>query len=168
MALVILTGASGAGKTTIAHEIKRTLEGTQCLFFDSIGVPSFEEMVAKHGSREGWQRATTFAWLRKISAECDLSRPILFEGQARISFIREALEAYPVADASVILIDCSDEVRTSRLRHDRNQAELANEQMMDWAAYLRAEANNAGVSILDTSKQCLAESVEHVRMHLLR
>jgi dephospho-CoA kinase len=168
MGLVILTGASGAGKTSIAQEIKQTLKGVQCLFFDSIGVPSLEEMIAKYGSGEGWQRAMTLEWLRKIGTEYDLSRPILFEGQARISFICEALETYPIANASVILVDCSDDIRSNRLKNERNQPELANAQMMNWAAYLRAEAKTADISILDTSRQSLAESVEHVKMHLLR
>lgn len=125
MGLTILTGASGAGKTTIAREIERTLPSVQCLFFDSIGVPPFDEMIAKYGSGEAWQRAMTIEWMRKIHSEYDLSRPILLEGQARVSFIREAPQAHPIPNTSVILVDCNDEIRSSRLKNIRHQPELA-------------------------------------------
>lgn len=55
---IVVTGASGVGKTTLVRAIEeRGLEGVRCYYFDSIGVPSSEEMVARFGSGEGWQEA---------------------------------------------------------------------------------------------------------------
>jgi shikimate kinase len=54
MPLVILIGASGSGKTTIARAIQeRYAESVDVFFFDRIGVPSIEQMIARYGSGEG-------------------------------------------------------------------------------------------------------------------
>ena len=42
---VVLTGASGSGKTTIAHRIEAELPEITGLRFDTIGVPSAEVMA---------------------------------------------------------------------------------------------------------------------------
>jgi len=53
MRLVILTGASGSGKTSIADAIKAERpELVEVEHFDSIGVPSSETMVAAWGPGE--------------------------------------------------------------------------------------------------------------------
>ena len=161
MSLVILTGASGAGKTSIAKEIEKDSR-VLCLFFDSIGVPAIEEMIAKHGSPENWQRWATIEWMRQIQSY-ESSKPILFEGQARIAFLTEALSLHPVENSSVVLVDCDDLTRTKRLSRDRKQPELATEQMMNWAAFLRREAQAAKITIVDTSTQSLGESVDQIK-----
>jgi hypothetical protein len=43
-----------------------------------------------------------------------------------------------------MLVDCNDETRARRLVANRNQLELANAAMMNWAACLRREAQEAG------------------------
>jgi hypothetical protein len=45
---------------------------------------------------------------------------------------------------------------------DRRQPELANADMMNWAAYLRREAIENGCEILDTSGRTPEESVAHL------
>ena len=48
MRLVILIGASGSGKTTIARAIEhRYPDEVEVLYFDRIGVPPVEEMIAE-------------------------------------------------------------------------------------------------------------------------
>ena len=50
MAFVILTGASGSGKTTIAEAVAaRYGEQVEVYHFDSIGVPSPGPMIANYG-----------------------------------------------------------------------------------------------------------------------
>jgi dephospho-CoA kinase len=158
MPLIVLTGASGSGKTAIAEAIETGRPGLVDVFrFDGIGVPSLEAMVG-----EAWQRATTLDWLARIAALHALDRPVLFEGQMRLAFVREGLLSAGIAGARVVLVDCDDETRTHRLLTHRNQPDLANPNMMNWAAFLRREAQADGYEVLDTSKISLEAGVEHV------
>jgi RNase adaptor protein for sRNA GlmZ degradation len=161
--LIVLTGASGSGKTAIADAIETRHPGLADVFrFDRIGVPSPEAMVKGWGSGEAWQRATTLTWIARIAALRSSKRPVLFEGQMRLAFVQEGLKSAGVADSRLILLDCDDETRMHRLVAHRNQPELANPTMMNWAASLRREAHAGGYDVLNTSKLSLEQGVEHV------
>jgi hypothetical protein len=152
--LVILTGASGSGKTTLARAVKQeNLLNCEVVFFDSVGVPSDEEMLAfgdGHQPGGAWQRATTISWMERIAVMLRAGASVLFEGQMRIAFIQEALAITGIEGARIILVDCADATRFARLHGERNQPELANDDMMSWSGYLRDEALNTGCEILDT------------------
>jgi hypothetical protein len=165
--LVILTGASGAGKTALArHFLKHHAELCDVFFFDSVGVPSLEVMEAEYGSPEAWQRAMTLQWIARIQPILSGDRPVLFEGQMRIAFLQEALSAQQVSGAHIVLVDCDDAVRTERLHLDRLQPELANPTMMNWARYLRREAVETGAEILDTGVLSFEDCVARVNLLL--
>jgi RNase adaptor protein for sRNA GlmZ degradation len=165
MSLVILTGASGSGKTTIATEFsKRHSTVAQTCFFDSIGVPTPDEMVSQFGSGEEWQRLKTMDWLLEINARLSAS-PILFEGQMRLGFIHEAAKSARISNYTAILVHCDDQTRRHRLSAGRRQAHLASDEMMNWAHYLWEESRWRGDKILDTSNITVSEAVEIVRQH---
>ncbi|HKD61781.1 MAG TPA: hypothetical protein VKB47_15060 [Terracidiphilus sp.] len=54
-------------------------------------------------------------------------KTVLFEGQMRIAFVREALTAFEIKNARILCVECDDSTRARRLIHDRLQPELANE-----------------------------------------
>lgn len=167
--LLILTGASGAGKTTLARAIQASLPNCEVLFFDSIGVPSAEVMATydgDYGAGGGWQRAMTIQWMQRIAPLLKSGNKILFEGQMRIAFIEEAIAATGITDAHIVLVDCSDAVRTARLTHDRHQPGLANEKMMNWGNFLRDEAKQKGYEILDTGSIPSKRIVDHLIQYL--
>jgi dephospho-CoA kinase len=157
--LLILTGASGAGKTTIVSRLRR-LSDACFLHFDAIGVPSAEDMTREHGSPQAWQRAKAREWLLRIRDEHLPHSPVVFEGQVRIRYLQEAIAEFGIQGVRIVLVDCDDHARKSRLINERNQPELANQQMMDWAQFLRREAHAWNVSILDTTALTVTESVE--------
>lgn len=162
MALVIMTGASGSGKTAIAEASEIDKPSIAVFRFDSIGVPTAEVMAAfgeGHQPGGAWQRAMTFRWIERIAPILAAGNQVLFEGQMRIAFIREALCAAGIENARILCVDCDDATRRKRLTHDRLQPELASESMMNWARFLRQEALEAGCNFLDTTHLCLAESV---------
>jgi shikimate kinase len=164
---VILIGASGSGKTTIAQTIERRYGDAVDVFsFDQIGVPSVERMVAEHGSGEGWQRAKTIEWMARLAPLSHSGRPLLFEGQTRLSFLAEGARAAGDPAYRPILVDCDDITRAARLTLERKQPDLANQEMTDWARYLRHEAMRCGCEILDTSVRSLDDCVGHVMERL--
>ena len=92
--LVVLTGASGGGKTTIALEVERAHPEFTVFRFDTVGVPSADVMATfGTGYQPGgaWQRAMTLQWFERIRSLIDEGHSVLFEGQMRIAFIQEAL-----------------------------------------------------------------------------
>jgi adenylate kinase family enzyme len=155
--LYFVIGASGSGKTSAVRELERTdRSGLKTFFFDSIGVPSPEERNEKWGSGDGWQRAMTIKWVKRIKSELANSKALL-DGQTRPSFIAEACDTNNVRLYKVILIDCSDDVRRARLLR-RGQPELADQRMMDWARYLLRKTTEIGGEIIHNDDLSIAET----------
>jgi adenylate kinase family enzyme len=165
--LVVLTGASGSGKTTLAKALAAQREpGLEVLFFDSIGVPSADQMISEFGSGEAWQRAKTIDWMKRIADIMRTGTSVVLEGQMRIGFIEEAVASAGISDARIILVDCNDDVRARRLRADRAQPELANPTMTEWARFLRDEAQRRGHEILDTSEVAPDACTARIRRYM--
>lgn len=163
MSLIVLIGASGSGKTTLARAIEqRHADAVDVFYFDRIGVPSEEQMIAECGSGEAWQRARTIEWMVKLAALGAARRPVLFEAQTRLAFLQEGAQAAGNCAYTPILVDCEDEIGSRRLVLERKQPELANERMMSWARYLRREAQRHGCEVLDTSILPLEHCIRHV------
>lgn len=164
--LIILTGASGSGKTTIVNSLKTN--PALCYLnlvthsFDSIGIPPINEMIDSCGSIENWQRTQTHLWIERIQSESAKYDYVVFEGQMRIAFIKEALKKNNLQGSQIILIDCTDSVRRTRLIEHRNQPELVNDEMLQWAQFLRAEAAEATICQVDTSFLSAQEAAQAV------
>jgi hypothetical protein len=152
--ILVVTGASGAGKTTAVRALEaRALPGVACFYFDSIGVPSPEEMERTFGfgGGERWQAHATAEWLARLDADPSDATVAVLDGQTRPSFVLDATDRAPNSTLSVVLLDCSSEMRTDRLTGGRGQPELANERMDNWAVYLRGQADALGLPVIDTT-----------------
>lgn len=156
--LFVITGASGAGKTTAVNNVeKMNPENISFCYFDSIGVPSTEEMNEKFGGPEAWQKMSTEVWIQKIITDYVSDEIVMLDGQIRLSFIIEICKNLAVENYEIVLFDCNDEVRKERLI-SRGHADLANDGMMGWATYLRKEANTLNAHIIDNSDLTQEES----------
>ncbi len=147
--VVFLIGASGVGKTAVASVLEEREPWLGNTFYsDSIGVPSPEEMEQWPGGGEGWQKWATEQWVSKL-AERDAPLQLL-EMQTRPSFILPAVEPFPGLHPTIVLLGCSTEVRRFRLTELRQQPDLANSRMENWAIYLRGQADALGLPVIQT------------------
>ena len=161
--IVVVTGASGAGKTaTVAALASRAIAGVRCFHFDSIGVPGPEVMGREHGGPEGWQAQATADWLTRLAALEGDVRVAVLDAQTRPSTVLGHQAARPPWDAQVVLLDCAPAVRAARLRGPRRQPELATARMDTWAAYLRGQADALGLRVIDTTALTVAEATHHL------
>jgi ABC-type nitrate/sulfonate/bicarbonate transport system substrate-binding protein len=58
--------------------------------------------------------------MERIAPVVASGRPVLFEGQMRLAFIREALAAQGIKHARVVLVECDDATRTARFGCSRS------------------------------------------------
>lgn len=159
-ALLVVTGASGAGKTTLVRALNaRRLPGVGCYFFDDIGVPSPDEMVRVYGGGSQWQAAATEQWIQRLARNDDGVDVAVLDAQVRPSFVRDALERSAIRHARIVLVDCGYDERNARLRGPRGQPELATAEMDRWAAYLRGQADALGLPVIDTTGQGIENGV---------
>jgi len=165
--IFFVIGASGSGKTAAIKEVERmNLPDLRFFYFDSIGVPSFDDMVKEFGSGDEWQRAKTKEWVARLKKE-SANNSVVLDAQTRPSFIDEACRELSIKDYEIILLDCSDEVRRKRLGN-RRQPELADERMMSWARYLKDACQNGVCEIIDNTDQTRTETVSSLANYLRR
>jgi|SRR3989344_4479479 len=152
--IVWLTGASGVGKTTLLSCLKEKHSkenNWEFIKFDSIGVPSAEDMVKEYGSGENWQCAKTYEWIGKMVNGYPGKEVIIMDGQANLEFIKKGFEKQNFKDYQIVLIDCEQDVMINRLIDERQQAWLADEDMKNWLKFLRRQAQDFGAPIIETS-----------------
>src|SRR6185312_589998 len=149
-AILVVTGASGSGKTAAVRALEeRNLEGLRCFYFDSIGVPSTEEMDREFGGGEARQEEATRRWIKRLVSESDSGTVSILDGQTRPSFVRAALAGGESKHLGIVLLECSPAVRRARLAQ-RGQPELATLRMDNWAAYLRGQADALDLQVIET------------------
>ena len=158
--MVLLTGASGAGKTHLAYALEKQLDLAKAhvAYFDSIGIPDSEQMVLEYGSGDKWQEAKTHEWIADLGAKKDKAL-IVFEGQYNPKFALEGCKKAGVSNYILCVVHCDEAVREKRLSVNREQPELINEDMRNWARFLHAKTVELEVEVLDTSQSRVSENI---------
>ena len=153
--LIILTGASGSGKTATARLLgRRALWEGNTYHLDDIGVPTGAGWELFE-SGESWQNWATTRWIDYLATR-DANLQLL-DAQTRPRFILDAAAAHADLQTTIVLLDCSPDVRRHRLVALRDRAELANPRMENWASYLRDQAKELGIARIDTSLMSVEE-----------
>jgi hypothetical protein len=161
--ILVVTGASGAGKTAAVQALEaRAVPGVRCFYFDSIGVPPTDVMERDYGGGEQWQASTTADWLARLGNLPEDVRVAVLDGQTRPSFVFSGAARAAPRTVHVALLDCSPDVRAARLHGPRQQPELANSRMDEWAAYLRGQADALNLAVIDTSLLTVTESADQL------
>lgn len=152
-AILVLTGASGAGKTTMLHAIA-ALEtpGVACFRCDVI----YQELSAEvRSDGEVAQDAILEHWVKHVLSEPVIELAVL-DTQIRPHKAIALLRRLGIAWSQVVLVECERGEREARLCGPRGQPELANPQMECWAAYLRGQADALGLDSIVTSGDAAA------------
>ena len=163
--VIFITGSSGAGKTTLLKVLECDTTRLKNVFhyFDSIGVPTVEEMNKVYGSGSEWQKAMTYHWVWRIQQQDADKEMVILEGQINLDFIVAACRGWGIHDYRIVLVHCDDVIRHQRLAEFRQQPELIYQGMDHWAQYLRQQALAHQALILDSGKLSIQEMVAKIK-----
>lgn len=146
-AIIVLTGASGSGKTTIAFGLKElNIAGVESINCDRVKIETPENIDLGES-----QALILRYWIDRLSNDEEDHNIKLYvlDTQIRPHLAQSVFSELGVQYTKVILVDCEHDVRHRRLRELRNQPELVNHQMDCWAAYLRGQADALNLPIID-------------------
>jgi dephospho-CoA kinase len=154
-AVLVLTGASGAGKTTLTLKLNElAIPGVMGINCDRVKIEVDE--TADPADRQAKILRYWISYL--IQPETGIELAVL-DTQIRPHKALEVLHEAAIEYAQIVLVDCDAVIRNKRLHVDRCQPELANPQMDCWAAYLSGQAHALRLSIIDTSNNALEKSL---------
>lgn len=150
-----ITGVSGSGKTALLEFLAKECNETDIVFlhFDAVGVPSASARMRDYGPHETWLKITIDSWITTIKAQYMSYRMVVLEGSMNLTVLQEAIQKHHLKNYEILLIDCDQEIRHHRLIKLRNQPELVNAEMDNWAKCLLKEAKDMKIDIFDTSDQ---------------
>ena len=154
-AILVLTGASGAGKTTLIHKLNAlAIPGVEGINCDRVKIEAHKTA----GSTDQQAEILRY-WISQLSQQEKRIELAVLDTQIRPHRALEVLNQAGILHAQIVLVDCDPAKRNERLHMDRSQPELANPQMDCWAAYLRGQADALNLSIIDTSNEPIDKSL---------
>lgn len=135
--LLVLTGSSGAGKTTLSFAIADLLPGSTVHEFDEVGVP--DPPIPPH-----WRNEMTEHWIRRALEYQEAGTDLVLSGNSPLGEILAAPSAPLLDGIAVCLIDVADRERRQRLaaRDGGRWDEAELDAFCGWAAWHREHARD--------------------------
>ena len=166
--VIFINGASGAGKTSIVNELARQNADQEIAFlhFNSSPMPSEEEMIEKFGSGSAWQEYKTYQEIKNIATKYSHMKSVIIEGQSNFDFIIGAFKAFHIYNYEIILIYCADNIRHLRLKMERNQPHLINQDMDNWSKFLFNQAIKYHSPVINTSNCVLEKVILEIKQYM--
>jgi dephospho-CoA kinase len=156
-AILVLTGASGAGKTTLILKLNElAIPGVKGINCDRVKIEVNDPADQQTEILRYW-----LSHLSQPDTEIELA---VLDTQIRPHRALEILSHAAIEYAQIVLVDCDPIKRNERLDMERGQPELANPQMDCWAAYLRGQADALKLSIIDTSNDPIDRSLVELEL----
>ena len=159
-AILVLTGASGAGKTTLTFKLNElALPGVKGINCDRVRIEV--DVTAASTDR---QADILRYWISHLSQpETGIELAVL-DTQIRPHRALEVLSEAAIDYTQIVLVDCDPVKRNQRLHMERASPELANPRMDCWAAYLRGQADALKLSIIDTTNGPMDKSLGELEL----
>jgi len=155
-AILVLTGASGAGKTALTLKLNELgIPGVDGINCDRVRLEVDETLDASDR-----QAAILRHWIAQLTREDTKIEVAVLDTQIRPHRALEVLNQTGIEHAQIVLVDCDPLIRNERLHLKRFQPELANPRMDCWAAYLRGQADALNLSIIDTTDDPIEKSLQ--------
>ena len=114
-------------------------------------------MIRDYGSPERWQKHQTQYLINK--AVTLPNETVFIEGSTDPSFVEESCLKAKLKSYNIILISCSQRQMEKRLRENRNQPELINQDMKNWHQYLLDQARRNNYPVLDNTGLTVEQSL---------
>ena len=159
-AILVLTGASGAGKTTLINKLNvLAIPGVEGINCDRVKLEA-------HKTADSTDRQAEILryWISQLSQQETRIELAVLDTQIRPHRALEVLHQAGIVYTQIVLVDCDPVKRNERLHMDRGQPELANPRMDGWAAYLRGQADALNLSIIDTSNDSIDKSLNELEL----
>ncbi|MEM9836970.1 MAG: AAA family ATPase [Bacteroidota bacterium] len=154
--IIVITGASGVGKTTTLKALAERIPAEKSVHFfhiDELVQPNWDEIE----DTSKWQEETTLELLTMIVKTARVKGGhVIFEGSIDIKYYLQGFRKNDYANYKIILFDCSPTVMQNRLIQ-RGQPELYHQDMINWLNYLRKDAKERKIKIIDTGNASIDE-----------
>src|SRR5713101_2643512 len=128
--LLLVTGASGSGKSACLPGLRQVLPDIEWHDFDEVGVPA--------SCTSEWCQRTTEHWLAEAIRHEQRRLSMSVVGGAILGEVLACPSAPEVKSIHVALLDCHDWTRIDRLR--KRGTHGATQDMLNWAAWQRMHA----------------------------
>jgi dephospho-CoA kinase len=166
--IILIIGASGSGKTTLLKELEKKLPAQQVVafYFDDVGVPSMQTMIQEYGSGEMWQKTMTELWIAK-AAQIQEPKIIFLEGSFNPDFAIHALQKHGLQNYLLFCIHADQNLREDRLRYQREQPELINDDMQNWAELLKQKTIELGGIVINNDNS-IDQLVQNIMQNIMQ